>query len=475
MKTIARLLMISLTLTASSGRAVELGAGHDAGQVLLFPFYSASSGAAEAFSTVVTLSGRGSTVGATAAEPVAIRVAFRVPPIDGQQPPPRLINLLLRGHDSWTFAATNGVLVSHDESCAIGEAGALVPSTSGVPLPGPEGWIEVFELGRITSADVIARLERADRVQACQELATLLPTLATTAWLSAPDNRLRGTSHLVSVSTGTSFTVTPTVLRDFRDAPVHAPATQDVPSLADVHPARADVTLADGGRRSSMFGSRPIDAVSAVLMSAEWEMDYEISTALAARTDVVLTLPTRRWYVDAGQVDPPFEHPTRALGAFELNAKVFDREGDLPAGAVAKCTPPISVPELGPVIDSSQITLKLGEDSALYATSARPLTYAVQDPFSCAIGGLVPQTLPEGGFRSGRVTLQFVDGPRAPTADSGFGTLFSDEDHVFRGMPVIGTAATSVINVNALPGRIANYGVDQPIVRRARYELPETR
>jgi len=476
MKIIARVLLSACLLVASAGRAVELVAEHEAGEVLLFPHFTARSNSADDFMTLVTLSGRAATDGdatdvAASADPVAVRVVFRVPAVEGHQPPPLMINLLLRSEDSWTFVASRGALFTADASCAIGPAGAITATMlrDGVPLPGAEGWIEVFELGRVISADVIARLNRPDRGAACAEIAALVPTLAADQWLTAPDNRLRGAAHFVSVSVGTSFTARPVVLRDFRDVPLYASASQDAPTLAHARPARADVILAERSRRTSWFSARPVDAVSAVLMTTEWELDFEISPGLAAGTDVVVTLPTRPWYVGSGGSHPPFQHPTRGDGSFELNARVFDREGSRPDLAASKCTPPFSVPHLGPVIDAPLVKLKLGDRSTFLSPNARPLTYAVRDRSDCAIGGLVEQTLPAAGIHSGRVTLQFVDGPRAPLDAAGFGQLISDEGHVFHGMPVIGTAATAVVNFNARPGVMANYGLDQPIVRRAGY------
>jgi hypothetical protein len=467
MSPIVRTLLVSCLLMASTGNAVELGAAHDTGEVLLFPYFTARAHSYDDPVTVLKVSNRGAT--SAAGEAVAARVAFRVPAVDGTQPPPLLINLLLRADDSLTVAAARGRLHIADDSCAIAAGGVLTRPPGGIPLPGPEGWVEVFELGRVTSTDVLGRLNRTDRVAACAELAALLPTLATKDWLAAPENRLSGTSSFVSVATGSSFSAPPTVLRNFRDEPFYANATQDAPTLADVRPARADVVLAGGSRRTSSFAANPVDAVSAVLMTTQWELDFSISPSLAARTDVVLALPTRRWYVDGARADPPFQHPTRPQGAFELNVEVFDREGERPADARWKCTPAFDVDQLGPVINAPLMRLKFGTESAFYSPDAEPLTYASRDTTGCANGGLLPQILPESGFYDGGVKLQFIDGPRAPKDTAGFGRLISDEGHVFRGIPVIGTAATLFFAFFEQPRVLANYGGEQPIVRRTEY------
>ncbi len=469
MKTLARSAAFTAALLALPAvEAVERSAdGY--GDVLLFPYLIAS----DPFATVLTISNRDTSTDAQDGA-TAVRVALRFPTADGGAPPsPRLIDVLLADNDSWTFAvvqaAEGATLHSADASCALSADGAIGP-TSATTLAAREGWIEVFEMGRITSAEVLDHLQRSDRNQACADLAALLPTLDAADWLAPPANALRGTSHVVAGASGTSFTVEPLVLRDFRDAPVSPSIAEDVPTLADVQPPQTRVTLTDGSQRISTFAQHPIDAVSAVLMSTEWELDFEIAPELGAATDLVATLPTRRWYIDDGDLLPPFAHPERSDGSVEINARVSNRDGRQPDDAVAKCTPPAPRPDaLGPLIDSELVVIEFGANGLFDSARAQPLSYAAVDPLQCVTGGLFPQTLPEH-FDNGRVTLQFIDGPRAPVDSADFGRLVSDEGHVFRGLPLIGTAMTTVTNTDAVPGVLASYGLEQPLVRRTDYQ-----
>ena len=57
--------------------------------------------------------------------------------------------------------------------------------------------------------------------------------------------------------------------------------------------------------------SRPQDAVTAVLMSFEFDSEYSLDTATASGTDLVLTLPTRHYYVTAAGSTPPFSSTAR--------------------------------------------------------------------------------------------------------------------------------------------------------------------
>jgi len=460
-------LLTAALLASPAARAVERS-NDGLGDVLLFPYLVAN----ERFATVLTMSNRAGHANATTADAIAVRVALRFADEDASvAPPPRLFNVLLAAHDTWTFAAVQGAggaaaIHSVDLSCAFASDGVL-DAFGGSGIPAAEGWIEVFELGRITSAAVLERMQGSDRRQACSDLAALLPTLETSDWLAPPQNALRGTSHLVAVASGTAFTVEPVVLRDFRDAPLFAAATEDAPTLADARPAQAVVTLADGTRRPSTFSARPVDAVSAVLMSSAWEVDFDIASELDARTDLVATFPTRRWHAQDGLRLPPFADPRRSDGATEIGVRVFDREGRPPADAVAKCTPPAPAPTaLGPLIDRDVVVLEFGQAAVFESGRAQPLTYTAAA--DCVQGGLVPRRLSDH-FSTGRVVLEFVDDPSASTGQAGARRLVSDEGHVFRGLPAIGTAMTAVVNANAMPGVLASYGIDQPIARRTDY------
>jgi hypothetical protein len=455
-------LALAILLTSAPAHSVERS-DDGYGDVLIFP-YTVANGP---FVTVVSISNRGSRRDASRDDATAIRIALRYPAIDGEHAPaPKLFNVILRENDTYTFALTqapNGTtFVSNDGSCIFGpDAGQGGAGTVIHEIPvHTAGWIEVFELGGIRRGELGDRI--AGKSADCAEVAALLPSLEPSSWLSPPDNRLRGASHLVSVMAGLSFSVAPLALRDFRDAALFASPTEDTPTLADVRPARATVRLDEGTRRVSHFSARPVDAVSAVLMSTEWEMDFLIDPHMEASTDLVALMPTRAWYVE-----PAEPHPLLDTGTIEINALVHDREGQTTSGWMMKCTPPAPRPErLGPMLDSALGVIAFADASLLGSGRAQALTYARSH--WCVQGGLAPARLP-GAFDSGRVTLQFIEGPRAPISNAGFGRLVSDEGHVFHGIPVIGVGLTGVINENVAPGVIANYGIEQPIAHRSRY------
>lgn len=439
------------------------------GQVLIFPYATATAGHV----TLISISNRGSTGGDGA---TAARVAVRLPGTDAQPfPVPHLFNVLLRDNDSWTFVLFEtqqglGLYNQDERTCVFAEQGVLNdPPFDGYAIPTEtrEGWIEVFELGSIDSASVREQVRDADGKDDCVALAERLSSLEATDWLGPPANRLRGMEHLVAVQSGTSFSVPPLVLRDFRDTPSFFPPTEDMPSLADPRPARAVVRLADGTHRISEFRDRPIDAVSAVLMSVELDVDFNIGQGLLAKTDLIALMPTRRWYIEPDAIHAPYSHPDVEGGAIEVNALVYDRDGTAQPEGYSKCTPPPMPPaRLGPVLASDLAVIEFADDGMFDSSLAQPLTYAALDDFCGPI--LVARSLP-GTLDTGRVTLQFLSGPRAPTPSDGFGRLVSDEGHVFRGLPIIGLALSSFVNEHAVPGMMANFGVTQQIVWRLDY------
>ena len=108
-------------------------------------------------------------------------------------------------------------------------------------------------------------------------------------------------------------------------------AMQPAPNLASVNegtigaPVKATIFDDQGRRQMLTYGtpgsdSRPIDAVSAVLMATRVKNEYQTDVALAAGTDWVVTSPTMPFYTDPAIIGPspralpPFERPFLAPG-----------------------------------------------------------------------------------------------------------------------------------------------------------------
>lgn len=462
-----------LLFAAASAHAVEIGSD-GFGDVLLFPYFKAS-GDTQSLLTVTTRD--------RDASARAIRIAFRFPAqASGQRPAPLLVDLALPAADSWVAAlAAIGeapVLLSQDHSCAraasdgvVLEDGAVAGAGAAwsVPLADAEGWIEVFELGEIADAEVLGALSRSDG-EDCLEFWARFDA-AGEGGMASPDNRLRGSLHLVEVARASAYSLAPLALAGFRDRPMFAATIVDRPTLDDAEPPTARVVLADGEVVESSFATAPVDAVSAVLMAQAWELDFTVEAHAGAATDLVVTLPTRGWYVSGEDTRAPFAaHPHIAPGgAVEMRTRVFDREGhglgSVPGTAAAKCTPvPQNVPR-GPKLDGDISVFEFGPQGLLESAHGRTLLQWDENPGLSCRG--FPWTVWEE-LESGRYAIRF---DRAPDLD--IGRLVSDEGHVHLGQPAIGAAFTRIrYDDFGAPGVTNSYGLVQPITRTQAVESP---
>ncbi|HRQ63393.1 MAG TPA: hypothetical protein PKZ76_00770 [Xanthomonadaceae bacterium] len=432
------------------------------GDVLLFPYFSVGG----SVDTMLSVGARDVVPGPAASGAVALRVVLRfASPAPGVDIDPLFFHVYLGASDSWTMvlAREQGQLsvLSADQSCVqAGRPGALL---GGLPvrlqetvlpqfdIDRAEGWIEVYELGGIAHGDV----GTAARTRSCETLWQLLDTQDPESWLTAPADRLRGVVHLVDAAGGTGYSFAPVALARFRDAPVFTTVDLPYPGLADASPAQARLTFSDGVQRTSSFAAAPVQAVSAVLMDIQWDMDFTAESVIAAETDLVLTLPTRPYRDDDGALLAPFRLRSELVRDIPTQARVFDREGRIQDPAASpKCTPPPQI-QPGPRLDGDLNVIAFGSDGLLESIRARPLLW--YDPGFCNMGPGVPV---HERIQAGRFSLRFP-------ADE----LVSDEGHVFFGIPAIPLALSRAVNGD-LGGVRANYGLTQPVARAALQETP---
>jgi hypothetical protein len=458
MNRLARLLAGGLSaLACATTHAVERDdAGF--GQVLIFPYLSATG----QFDTLVSLSNRRMDPDAGSRRTAAVRVALHF--VGAEALPPQYFDVYMPFNATWAFAIRRddaGVWLSTSgPDCVIdAEGNALNGEPYRLPDAAREGWIEVYELGSIQDVELASMIMTHvnaphNRPPLCEQAAALVPTLED--WLGAPANRLRGVSHLVDGPSGTSFTLAPAVLRDFRDSAFYPTPGQAGPTLADALPPQAVIRNADGTRRVSSFAAAPIDAVSAVLMDTRWDHDFTVEPDIAAETDLIVLSPTRAWYVDGEASRAPFAH--HATHAVDGKVRTT---GQLSGRIVApfewsKCTPvPPRPQQFGPVIDDSLVVARFAASSLLGSDRAQSIEYAEYLSMICYARQIpVWERLLAGSF-----SLDFDS-----LTDHGIGRLVSDEGHVFHGLPVVGAAIARAVNGN-VGGALANYGITQPLTR----------
>jgi len=265
--------------------------------------------------------------------------------------------VVLLGYDTCTLAifdassdgSDRATILLTDLSCVDGlnsPSGNGFGDTTATVEVG-QGWIEIYELGTVP-ADALSGLSPPD----CSGMGGLVDLE-----LGERAGRLAGESFLFAVPDGLSFTVEPVVLTDF-GAPLGAsPLDDDIPSLADAAPqARIDGLVTEW--------TRGIDAVSAVLAAVSLSTAFTVEEVIAARTQVVLTFPTRHHYAAD---EAPFTVNTaedHEPAGQELFLRAFDRESEeqveTSSTTALKCSPQPPLPTArGPVVSQSQLGLHL--------------------------------------------------------------------------------------------------------------------
>ncbi len=315
----------AIALAGSLGFAAAANAvnvNHDGlGEVLLYSYYTTEDGN----DTLVNITN-------TTGQVKAVKVRF-VESMNSQEVLD--FNLYLSPYDVWTGSVSksaNGArLVTPDKSCTVpaipaagvefrnGQyAGTSYPSGEGGPQGTDRtrtGYLEVIEMGVLNDCpsgagsscpSTLTPATWATHVNGTPALCagiTGLWTSAQSPWvqgftsflMSSPSGGLYGSSIIVNVDGGTDISENATALDNFAGGRVlHAPPQTTAPSLED----SVDWFVLDDGTEGYAYSGDGIDAVSAVL--AKWSIsnDYLSVSTLNASTDWVVTMPTKRFYVN---------------------------------------------------------------------------------------------------------------------------------------------------------------------------------
>ncbi|MEO6076384.1 MAG: hypothetical protein ABIP56_06235, partial [Dokdonella sp.] len=328
-------------LAAPSARAVQLDAG-GLGQVLIYPYYTVY----DRQQTVLSM-----TNASDAAQ--VVQVTFREA-LNGRSV--LQFKVWLGRYDVWTgtvlaladdgIASAGAGIATADHSCttpAFTSTGLTTSSgLSYMPLldtsysgatsdggpSGPararHGWIEVISLANLSGAIASAITHTNGGFPAnCATVQNLPPN---PVGISPPSGGLMGTASIVRAGSGTLLSSRAEAISGFSEVSLYNDVTQPGPDLASVNQgvlgAAVSAKITDSQGRWQLLtygqpgaGSRPIDAVSAVLMASRVKNEYRADTATGDATDWLLTLPTKRFYTDPaiiGAGSPalaPFEEP----------------------------------------------------------------------------------------------------------------------------------------------------------------------
>jgi len=354
--------VIAAALLPSAAHAVSLNPD-GLGQALIYPYYTVRSAGGNAFHTYLS-------VGNSTSDAKALRVRIR----EGRNGREALsFNLYLGPNDLWAGAvvptAEGAQLLTTDTSCTDppfaknalalrrdGFSGAQADGSGDTLDRTREGYVEILEMATLTgeSRNAVTHNNAGVPVNCAAIRATSAPSVA------PPSGGLWGTLTLINVNNGQDFTLDATALDSLASRSYFRPPADPYPDFAATEIDPVSVVIKKGIDTSymppdrSIFNtnylyrstwSRPQDAVSAVLMSHYWSAEYTIDPETASATDLVVTLPTRHYYVTAGGSTAPFNgrsgwSPTcdvagaSQLGEF-LSRISFNRE----SGSFFPCSP----------------------------------------------------------------------------------------------------------------------------------------
>lgn len=483
-----RILGITALCLLCAGFALPAGAvslnPKGLGQVLLYPYYTVNKNQ-DTVMTVVNTYGVGKLVKVRFMEGYNGRAVLE-------------FNLYLSAYDVWSAVvsspdatATSGARLSWSDSSCIAPfsqnpapfvSSAYDGTQAGMPNDsGPqtiartrEGHIEIIamgdidpgsELGKAITHSGSADLPDSGVPAAANGAAGNCPgiealTLAAAGNMDTPTSTLFGSAAVINVGEGTFFAYNADAITGFTAVPLLTETGTDHGTLADANSpeatngrARAYVMTTNGGVPLALDYARGIDAVSAVFMADTLYNEFLAGAGLGANTDWVVTFPTRRYYVDqklypSNTLSPFFGAFADGKSSFGAKPNIFDREEGFPSRG--KC-PPLSASCMYPTIDLSKEVNVISF-----------LTAPAEGTPSGVLGSQLTVNFDPYGFApygdAGWMRLTLGTANVVLNEGLGSGKTSDGKELILVGAPVAGFMVYNVINTNAQPGKLANYG-----------------
>jgi len=425
------------------------------GQVLIYPYYTVNKSQDTLFSVVNTDSVNGK----------AVKVRF----LEGYNSREVLdFNLYLSPNDVWTARISQvsdeggAAVTTTDASCTDPQLTTEPFRTAAFDGTGPvaadagphditrtrEGYIELISMGDIDPSSTLAGLITHDDgvPPGC---GSINDSVAADGVI-APTGGLFGAGDIVNVGEGTFFAYNADAIDGFSATPLYSPSSNLNPSLQDANSTEATNGVArayvftNGGQLVTADYADGVDAVSAVYMADAIYNEYLVGGGFAANTDWIVTFPTKRFYVDPLYGAVPFAPFVEAFHApGESNVVVapsmFDRE-ERTTVIQGDFSPPISS-------QPNSLPFEVNVISFLADTGAG-------DPSGVFGSFLRPNIIPFAA--SGWMKLDLVSGEGGHVLPGG--VTPAGVDVSFSGLPTTGYMGYNIINANANPGLLANYG-----------------
>ncbi len=456
--------LAGVSALGATGAAEAVNVNPDGlGQVLLYPYYTTRNDTGgNAYASLLSV------VNSTSSAK-AVKVRF----LEGKNSREVLdFNLFLSAYDVWTAAilpsSSGGAKVAtNDKSCTLPQLPAggqdfvnYAYSGGGAPNDDAgggsldrtrEGYVEIIEMGWI--ADSSTTHDQVTHVNGVPPGCASVSDAQAGADVVGVVGGLFGGMTLINVASGTDYTEDAVALDNFVP-----PGTYLYRNAGDVRPQ-----LIDADPLSTVFGvngaivqtdwiasPNPADAVSAVLMHDNVMNEFVLDASTRSGTDWVVTMPTKRHYVNVGTGNAPrlFQRNfNQTVGSCDdVSLDLFDREEFRRAGGFSP-SPPGSVNRI--CWEANVITFNNSNVLGSANVANVPTSFANGwmrlgfFPGSQGASHLLPAP-------AGATTISDINGPVTP---AGSVTYF--------GLPVIGFAVQSFANGTLTVGGtsvLSNYG-----------------
>lgn len=467
------------------------------GQVLLFPYYTARGGN-DTLISIVNTTERGKAVKIRFIEALNSREVLD-------------FNIYMSPYDVWTAVVTasgeGAKMATSDTTCTVPYLVEDFPDgvdflTFELDDGGPEGaertasgYIEVIEMGTmlpqptsqppVTSPSIIPwSVKHVNGVPRNCDIPVLAWTEgADLPWLDGGDSTfgfdtdlgasggLFGSASIINVAEGTMFSYNATAIDGFwaTGTTNHTAPDSLLPNLAVGN--NFDSFVFDNGQLMQQnWGTQGIFAVNATITHDRLMNEYITDSGLSARTEWVMTFPTKRFHTDAegGFVLPnepiaPFTRTwhVRADGSLhyaceDLSLQFWDREETTPTAPVGppivSPPPPQESPDVFQLCREANV-VRFGQsgDSVPDATEILAETARDQVPL-----GFTNFNLP---YDAGWTMFDLANIPSAsPLGPAVRQSVSSTEGMVVEGLPVIGFSVTTFTNGELEGGVLSNYG-----------------
>ena len=452
MQTSSRIVCAIAVLAAcGSAGAVSLSRT-GVGQALVYPFYTVDNNQ-DTLISVVNASATGK----------AVQVSF-LEAYSGRH----VLDLVvfLKAHDVWTAAAsadaTSGGAVLHtsDTSCtlpAVPGAGLAFSSASydgSLGYPNDGGPLDISRvregmLDLVVGGDIVAGsptdLATQHRIgfNNGNVVAPDCASLDAVTYfddLAPPIGGIYGSGAVVDVGIGTYFAYNADALADFTRTVLLTRTQGSPPGLKDVNsgngPNNVDSEVfGDDGRPIHLRHNYATDAIASVFITDAIYNDYIVDPGLGAATDWVVTFPTASAYNDPRSFPP----------AYAALPNIRDREEGFVPVPCDSCFIETNLTNVVNVVAISDEAYNPGTPTGVFGSTLNNTEW-----------------LPYGNAGSIRLSFDFdiqqFDLPPRP-ANFGLDVLDADSNSVrLIGVPATGFMVYNIINAQAQPGRLANYG-----------------